>query len=256
MRVTGDEIKDLLEQKYQLYNTPVFIEHDPILIPHRFTRKEDIEIAGFLSATIAWGNRVSILKNAGQLMTLMEDSPFDFISNHSEKDRHRFKKFVHRTFNGTDCMYFLRALQHIYHRHGGLEQLFGLADPSLMVKDRISGFRKVFFELSHPMRTHKHVSDPEKRSGAKRICMFLRWMVRKDKCGVDFGIWNNIAPSQLMMPLDVHTGNISRKLGILNRKQDDWQAVEELTTSLREFDPVDPVKYDFALFGMGVNNDL
>jgi uncharacterized protein (TIGR02757 family) len=249
-----NEIRDLLETKYQQYNTTAFIEKDPVSIPHRFSRKEDIEISGFLAATISWGNRNSILKNASILMDLMDNSPHDFIKGHTARDRKRFNTFVHRTFNGVDCMYFMKALQHIYNHRGGLEGAFSVENGEL--RDRIIAFRKIFFQLPSPSRTGKHVSDPGKKSSAKRICMFLRWMVRKDGHGVDFGIWRSLSPADLMLPLDVHTGNVGRSLGLLTRKQNDWTAVEEITRQLRTFDPSDPVKYDFALFGMGVNKDL
>ena len=251
-------IKELLDEKYQQYNTQGFIENDPVLIPHLFSTKEDIEIAGFLAATIAWGNRKSIITNARQLMTLMEHAPHEFIVQHSKKERQRFKKFVHRTFNGEDLMFFMASLQNIYLHHGGLEQTFSVntAEQDANVKENIIKFRCIFFGIDHPARTLKHVSNPEQKSSAKRLCMFLRWMVRKDKKGVDFGIWTSVKPSQLCLPLDVHTGNISRNLGILKRKQNDWQAVEEVTAVLQKFDPLDPVKYDFSLFGMGVNKDL
>jgi len=187
-------------------------------------------------------------------MMLMDGAPYDFVFNHSPQERKRFQKFVHRTINGTDAMYFMKALQHIYKAHHGMENVFSSGEGSL--RERIIRFRNVFFELPHPTRTGKHVSDPGKKSSAKRICMFLRWMIRKDRQGVDFGIWSKIKPADLMLPLDVHTGNIGRKLGLLTRKQNDWLAVEEVTSNLRKFDPRDPVKYDFALFGMGVNKDL
>jgi uncharacterized protein (TIGR02757 family) len=249
------QIKDLLDEKVVYYNQRPFIEQDPISIPHLFTKKEDREIAGFLAATIAWGNRRSILNNAMRLMNWMDMNPHDFILNHSEKDTVPFKSFVHRTFNGTDCLFFIRSLQNIYKKHGGLEAAFD-AGPRSDLKEKIMRFRKIFLEVKHPSRSEKHISDPGKKSSAKRLCMFLRWMVRNDKKGVDFGIWKNISSSELCLPLDVHTGNISRKLGLLTRKQNDWQAVEEITNVLRSFDPKDPVKYDFALFGMGVNRDI
>jgi uncharacterized protein (TIGR02757 family) len=248
-------IKELLDRKAQQYSTRAFIERDPVSIPHLFSKKEDIEIAGFFAATIAWGNRRSIIANATRLMQWMDHSPHAFILNHSASDLKPFRKFAHRTFNGTDCLYFVRALRRIYTCHGGLERTFtpaAHADNSL--KGRIIHFREIFFELRHPARTEKHISNPAKKSSAKRLCMFLRWMVRKDQ--VDFGIWKSIKPAELYLPLDVHTGRVSRKLGILKRKQNDWQAVEEVTGMLMRFNPADPVRYDFALFGMGVENEL
>jgi uncharacterized protein (TIGR02757 family) len=246
-------IKEFLDEKVVLYNNNSFIETDPISIPHLFTKKEDIEIAGFLAATIAWGQRKTIMNNANRLMQLMDMAPYDFVVNAGVNDYRSFQKFVHRTFNGEDCVYFLKALKHIYKKHGSLEQAFlnGMQKEDKDVRNSISGFREVFFSMVHPQRTRKHVSDPSAKSSAKRLCMYLRWMVRKDKCGVDFGIWKKIKPSQLCLPLDVHTGNISRKLGLLQRTQNDWQAVEEITGVLRRFDKNDPVKYDFALFGLG-----
>lgn len=241
------ELKAFLEEKYRLYNQRSFIEQDPVSIPHRFSWKEDIEIAAFLSATIAWGQRPVIIKNAALLMRLMDDSPADFVRNFTSADLPPFRKFVHRTFNGTDCVFFLRALQNIYLHRGGLEKCFSGAD----AKISIHMFRKIFFSGQHPARSRKHISDPEKGAAAKRLNMFLRWMVRKDGAGVDFGIWKSISPANLMCPLDVHTGNIARKLGLLRRKQDDWKAVELLTGELRTFDASDPVKYDLSLFGLG-----
>ncbi|MBA2611444.1 MAG: TIGR02757 family protein [Bacteroidetes bacterium] len=251
-------IKDLLDERYLKYNHRSFIENDPISIPHQFTKKEDIEIAAFLAATIAWGNRKSIITNANKLMTWMDNSPHAFILDHSKKELKRFEKFVHRTFNGKDCIFFLQSLQNIYKQHKGLEGAFkneiNTADKNLM--HNIVSFRNVFLDTNHLSRSEKHISDPAKKSSAKRLCMFLRWMVRDDKKGVDFGIWKSISPKDLCLPLDVHTGNVSRTLGLLKRTQNDWQAVEEITSVLKSFDPKDPVKYDFSLFGIGVNKDL
>ncbi len=243
-------IKDLLDLKFHQFNNVDFIETDPISIPHLFSKKEDIEIAAFFSATIAWGQRISILKNGRALMQLMEDEPHDFILNAEKDDLKRFKKFVHRTFNGEDTIFFVKALQKIYVEKGGLENVMSTY-PDEMEKN-ISHFKKIFLETGKTDRTHKHIADPLKNSSAKRICMFLRWMVRKDKMGVDFGIWKKLKPSQLYTPLDLHSGATARKLGLLTRKQDDWKAVTELTQNLRIFDPKDPVKYDFALYGLGV----
>ncbi|CAN5162941.1 TIGR02757 family protein [soil metagenome] len=244
------EIKSFLDYKVEEYNQPVFIETDPIQIPHRFSLKEDIEIAGFLTAIISWGNRKSILSNASKMMDLLDNAPYDFVINHNKKDLIALDDFVHRTFNGTDLKYFLTSLKNIYYKHLGLEEIFARNAGNYEVQNAIHHFKKVFFELDHPARSQKHISDPLKNSSAKRINMFLRWMVRKDV--VDFGIWNKLNPSQLSCPLDVHSGNTARKLGILTRKQNDAKAVVELDRSLRRFDPKDPVKYDFALFGLGV----
>lgn len=248
-----NNIKDFLEEKYFLFNNRSFIETDPIQIPHQFTKKEDIEIAAFLAATIAWGQRKTIIGNAQKLMLWMDNAPHDFILNHSAKELAPFKKFVHRTFNGTDCVFFIKSLQNIYLKHGGLEGAFGkgIKTKDESIKNGITGFRKIFLEIKHESRSDKHISNPESKSSAKRLCMYLRWMVRNDKKGVDFGIWKKINASQLCLPLDVHTGNVSRKLGLLTRTQDDWQAVEEITSVLKQFDKNDPVKYDFALFGLG-----
>lgn len=251
-------IKDFLEEKYHQYNNKAFIENDPVSIPHLFSRKEDIEIAGFLAATIAWGNRKSIIANASKLMTWMDHAPHDFMLHHSKKDLKPFEHFVHRTFNGKDCLFFIRSLSNIYRNHGGLEAAFGRLSEGdgFELKQNIIGFRTKFLETEHLSRSEKHISNPAQKSSAKRLCMFLRWMVRKDKKGVDFGLWKKIPASQLCLPLDVHTGNVSRHLGLLKRKQNDWQAVEEITAVLRSMDPEDPVKYDFALFGLGVDKAL
>jgi uncharacterized protein (TIGR02757 family) len=248
-----EELFNFLEEKYLQYNNPKFIESDPVSIPHRFTRKEDIEIAGFMAATIAWGQRVSIIKNASRMMSLMDDSPYDFIINAELGDYCRFEKFVHRTYNSEDCGYFLRSLQNIYKKHNGLESVFSeKINEGFGIKEAIIHFRNIFIELKPEIRTLRHISDPEKNSAAKRINMFLRWMVRKDNAGVDFGIWNSINASELFCPLDVHSGNVGRKLGLLTRNQNDWKAVAELTGNLKSYDAKDPVKYDFALFGLGV----
>ncbi len=278
------DIRSFLEEHYDRYNRPDFIELDPISIPHQFTKKQDIEIAGFLAATIAWGQRPTILRNANELMKRMDHAPHDFILNHTKKDLLQFKIFKHRTFNGVDCTFFLRSLQNIYRKNSSLEDVFcpppgGGLRGRTHVKECILNFRKIFFSIPHPHRTQKHVSDPQSNSACKRINMFLRWMVRNDKRGVDFGIWGCsplpiaigmkgadtdalvsaggcLLSSHLMCPLDVHSGNVARELGLLARKQNDWQSVEELTSRLREFDPQDPVKYDFALFGLGVSGYL
>lgn len=252
VKLTKTELKDFLDSKVVQYNNPAFIESDPIQIPHQFTVKEDIEIAGFLTATIAWGNRKSIIKNAKHLMSLLDDSPFDFIMNHQETDLEKLHSFVHRTFNGDDALQFVKSLQHIYKTHNGLEAVFAKYAKGKRLQSTISQFKTTFFEIEHLTRTQKHVSDPLKNSAAKRINMFLRWMVRNDHAGVDFGIWNQVSPAQLSCPLDVHSGNVARKLGLLNRKQNDGKALLELDTALRKLDANDPVKYDFALFGLGV----
>ncbi len=245
-------MKDFLDEKVELYNRPAFIEEDPVSIPHLFSRREDIEISGLLSAVIAWGQRKTILGNARKLMQWMDFAPFDFITGFSEKDLHPFRNFVHRTFNDSDCIAFLVALKNIYLGKKGLENLFKTDPGHPSLKESISRFREVFFETPHEPRTEKHLADPMRNASAKRLNMFLRWMVRKDNKGVDFGIWKGISQADLMCPLDLHTGNVARKLGLLHRRQSDWKAVEELTGQLRKFDPDDPVKYDFALFGLGI----
>lgn len=243
------ELIDLLEKNYREFNRLNFIEDDPIRIPHQFSKKEDIEIAGFLTAIIAWGQRKTIINNANKLVEMMDHSPHEFILSHKETDMIPMKNFVHRTFNSDDLLYFIYALKELYKEKGGLEMAFLNGDT---MEERISNFKKSFFQYPHLSRSEKHLADPLKGSSAKRINMYLRWMVRKDSKNVDFGIWDTIKSSELMMPLDVHTATVGRKLGLLRRKQNDWKAVVELTEQLRTIDPMDPVKYDFALFGMGV----
>ena len=252
MKLKKSELKDFLDEKVDLYNHPKFIESDPIQIPHQFSKKEDIEIAAFLTATISWGNRKSIINNANKMMELLDHSPFEFISQHQDSDLEKFSPFVHRTFNGNDFMQFIKSLQHIYKNHNGLEAVFALHAEKTALQQSIHQFKATFFEIEHLERTKKHVSDPLKNSAAKRINMFLRWMVRNDNNGVDFGIWKSLSPAQLSCPLDVHSGNVARKLGLLKRKQNDGKALGELDKALRRLDPNDPVKYDFALFGLGV----
>lgn len=246
-----NDIKELLEQKYDQYNNADFIETDPISIPHQFTKKQDIEIAGFLVATIAWGQRKTIINNGNKLMRLMDNSPHDFILHHTPNDLKTIQQFVHRTFNGDDCAYFMKSLKAIYKKHISLEEIFTINTSAETIKEAIVSFRTIFLNQQPLTRTKKHISDPERKSSAKRLCMYLRWMVRNDKRGVDFGLWNTIKPHQLCLPLDVHTGNISRKLKLLHRKQNDWLAVEEITKTLKALEPKDPIKYDFALFGLG-----
>jgi len=247
-----ENLKSFLDSKYDKYNRSEFIESDPIQIPHLFSLPEDIEIAGFLTATLAWGLRKTIINKSGQLLQLMENKPFTFITEADETDFSRFENFCHRTFNTTDILYFLHALKNIYTVHGGLRQVFEQGfKTNHDAGAAIAYFRNVFFESDYPARTRKHVPDVSKGSSAKRLNMFLRWMVRCDKRGVDFGLWKDINPAWLQIPLDLHTGATARKLGLLTRRQNDWQAVCELTEQLRVFDPLDPVKYDFALFGLG-----
>jgi uncharacterized protein (TIGR02757 family) len=249
----NDEIAELLEFKSEEYNRPAFIVTDPVSIPHQFSRKEDIELAAFLSATISWGQRPVILKNANLLMQWMDQAPYEFILNAPDADLDRFKQFVHRTFNGTDCLYFIRALRRMIRKHGSLQIFFEKTFKETGdIREVLIHFRSEFFSESDPGRSAKHLADVSKNASAKRLNMFLRWMVRNDKKGVDFGLWKEIPAAALYIPLDVHTGNVARSLGLLGRKQNDWKAVEELTARLRKFDAQDPVKYDFALFGLGV----
>ncbi|MEM5566237.1 TIGR02757 family protein [Psychroserpens sp. AS72] len=246
------DLKEFLDSKVEQYNHPRFIESDPIQIPHQFSKKEDIEISGFLTATIAWGNRKSIINNANKMMNFLDQSPHDFILNHEDSDLEKLLPFVHRTFNGNDFIQFIKSLKHIYTNHNGLEALFSNSSEAQNFQHAIHNFKNIFFEIDHLERTKKHVSDPLKNSAAKRINMYLRWMVRQDNNGVDFGIWKSISPALLSCPLDVHSGNVARKLKLLKRKQNDGKALFELDTALRKLDPKDPVKYDFALFGLGV----
>lgn len=251
--IPAAELKQFLEEKYLQYNNPSFIQCDPISIPHRFTSRNDREIAGFLAATIAWGRRDLILRSSGILMEAMDNSPYEYITSAGDDEMKRFSGFVHRTFNGLDCMFFMKGLKSIYSSYKSIEDVIvdGMRDNGSLVRG-ISHFRDLFFLHPHESRTEKHFADLMAGAAGKRINMYLRWMVRKDDHGVDFGIWDRISPSELFIPLDLHTGNTARSLGLLKRKCNDWKAVEELTAVLREFDPVDPVKYDFALFGLGV----
>ncbi len=246
------ELKEFLDEKVIAYNNTKFIETDPIQIPHRYSLKEDIEISGFLSSTIAWGNRKMIIKNADRMMTLLGNSPFDFVMSHKQHHLDDLDGFVHRTFNALDLKFFVQSLKNIYQNHNGMEQIFCKHGTETSLQPAITKFKSVFFELKHLPRTQKHIGDPFKGSAAKKINMFLRWMVRNDNAGVDLGIWNSLSPAQLSCPLDVHSGNVARKLGLLTRKQNNAKALVELDNSLRELDAKDPVKYDFALFGLGV----
>jgi uncharacterized protein (TIGR02757 family) len=246
------ELREFLDEKVVQYNTPAFIELDPIQIPHSYTRKEDIEISGFLSAVISWGNRTSIVKNAKRMLACMGNSPYDFILNHNERQLKKIDGFVHRTFNSDDLLSFIEGLNHLYKNRNGLEGIFVQHQTNESLQPAIHELKKEFFTLPHLDRTRKHLPDPLTGSAAKRINMYLRWMIRKDDKGVDFGIWKTISPSILSCPLDIHTGNVARKLGLLTRRQNDAKAVTELDANLREMDRGDPVRYDFALFGLGI----
>ena len=246
------ELKSFLDEKAACYNTPDFIGTDPIQVPHQFSQNADIEIAAFLTATLAWGQKTTIIRNAGKLLSWMPGGPHEFLLNAEEEDLARFLPFVHRTFNGIDCIYFLKALGNIYRHQGGLKHLFEseYALHGDLFRSMVH-FREVFFSFESPGRTSKHLANVGNGASGKRLNMFLRWMVRCDKRGVDFGIWEGIPASALFIPLDIHSGTVARKLGLLERKQNDWKAVKELTVRLREFDPEDPVRYDYALFGLG-----
>jgi len=255
--MTQEEIKQLLEEKYLEYCQPHFIELDPISIPHLFEERKDVEISGLIAATIAWGQRPTIIKNAKSAMQRMGNEPFRFVMEHSQNDLKALDGFVHRTFNSEDLKHFVRSLRNIYSKYDSLEDIFleGIGTNDVNMMNSIAHFKQVFFSIAHEKRTQKHVSDPLQGSASKRISMYLRWMARPKDRGVDFGLWNRIPTSILSCPLDVHSGRNARQLGLLNRTQNDWKAVEELDASLRSFDPNDPVKYDFALFGMGVFPD-
>ena len=247
------ELKEFLDEKADFYEQKEFIQNDPIIIPHEYEDKFDIEISGFIISIISWGNRKSIINSGYKITDILESSPYDFIMNHSQKDLKRIKGSIHRTFNSDDLVFFIKSLKNIYTNYNGLEGIISNVKNGNNLQERISNFKKIFFELNHLERTKKHLPDPLKGSAAKRFNMFLRWMVRSNKKGVDFGLWKSILPSELSCPLDVHTGNIARKLGLLKRTQNDSLALNELDKKLREMDKNDPVKYDFALFGLGVN---
>lgn len=249
-----EQLKQHLDLLVEEYNHIDFIENDPISIPHLFIKKEDIEIAGFLTATISWGKRTMILKNANQMMEMLDFTPYDFIISHEKSDLEKLPHFVHRTFSRDDFIYFIRSLKNIYLNHGGLENIFKTYQGKEFLHDAIAQLHSLFFELEHEKRIRKHVANPNKGSVAKRIHMFLRWMIRKDTKEVDFGIWD-ISPAKLSCPLDVHSGNIARKLHLITGKNNDLKALMELDKHLRNFDAMDPAKYDFALFGLGVNKD-
>ncbi|MFA8451580.1 MAG: TIGR02757 family protein [Bacteroidales bacterium] len=257
MTKSRTDIISTLEEAAILYNQPSFIKKDPISIPHQFTSKEDIEISGFLTSIISWGRRDNILKSANKLMSLMDNKPYDFLINSKEKDLRPFENFIYRTFQGVDCIFLVSALREVYQSGSNLEDLFSKPfQKHQSIKMSISECRNTLLSYPHLQRSEKHLANPLKGSAAKRINMFLRWMVRKDNNGVDFGIWNKIPTSALICPLDVHSGRVARHLGLLNRKQNDWKAAAELTTNLKELDIDDPIKYDFALFGLGVNYSI
>lgn len=253
--MVNQKLKDFLDTKVAQYNRPAFIENDPVCIPHLFTKQQDIEVAAFFAATLAWGQRATIIANCKKLMGWMDNAPHDFLLNHQEHERERFAGFVHRTFNDTDLLYFIEFFTQYYRNHNTLEDAFAqhLTTEDNSTERALVGFNKLFFNLPYyPQRTMKHVATPAKKSACKRLNMFLRWMVRNDGMGVDFGIWKKISPAQLVCPLDTHVHRVAIGLGILKRTAADWQAALELTEQLRRLDPADPVKYDYALFALGV----
>ena len=253
MQISDEQLKALLDNRVKLYNQVDFIAADPIIIPHQFSKKQDIEIAGLFAAVLAWGNRKSIINSCNKLLTWMDNDPHAFILHHTEHDLKKMLLFAHRTFNATDLLYFIERLHLHYVQYDSLESMF--ISPNIEQEADICNalihFHNAFFSIDHPHRTKKHLASPAKKSACKRINMYLRWMVRSNAKGVDFGIWKSISSSELYIPLDVHTGTIARKLGILKRTQNDWKTNEELIELLRKFDSIDPAKYDFALFGLG-----
>ena len=255
-KYSNSELKTLLDSKVEKYNVQGFIDLDPIGIPKSYDEKQDVEVTAFWTSILAWGQRVTIINKSKELFRLMGESPYEFILNHKEKDRQRFENFKHRTFNYLDTLYFLEFLQNHYRSYDSLEDAFLINGEFVDAESSLIHFREYFFDHPDaPQRTSKHIASPSKKSTCKRLNMFLRWMVRKDERGVDFGLWNRIPMSGLMIPFDVHVERISRELGLLSRKQRDWLAVKELTNNLSNFDSEDPVKYDFALFGMGIDKN-
>ncbi len=248
------QLKDFLDAKADYYNQPGFIKGDPISVPHRFHKLQDVEIAALFSAILAWGNRTTIINKCTELMELFDNAPYDFILNHQARDRMKLMGFAHRTFNGLDLLYFVEFLQHYYSNVTSLEFAFSghMDQYDMDVEKALAGFHHMFFALEHPDRTRKHISTPARNSACKRLNMFLRWMVRKDESGVDFGLWEHISPSQLVCPVDVHVSRVAARLGLIEKAEATWKTAVELTEKLRELDPEDPVKYDFALFGLGV----
>lgn len=248
--MTINSLRDVLDECVNKFNRPEFIEPDPISVPHKYSKKQDIEIAGLMAAVFAWGNRQTIIRKTIEFLSLMDNAPHDFLMNHSERDLKVFEQFVHRTFQPTDALYFIDFLSRHYKSNDSLEDLFL---PSAEIEQGLRNFHNQFFAAEYaPSRTKKHIATPERNSSCKRLTMFLRWMVRHDNAGVDFGIWNKMNQANLICPIDLHVSRISRELGLLKRKQNDWQAAVELTNELKKLDSNDPVKYDFALFGLGV----
>lgn len=249
------KLKDFLNKKVDEYNQPFFIIPDPICIPHLFTKKQDIEIAGFFAAIFAWGNRTTIINKSKELMELMDNAPHQFCLHHTDNDLKKLLNFKHRTFNPTDLLYFIDFFQHHYSKNESLESAFtqSMKKNDATVENGLNGFYNYFFSLEEvPKRTLKHIASPAKKATCKRLSMYLRWMVRSDNKGVDFGLWKNISPSQLVIPLDLHVARVARHFGILKRKPTDWLATLELTEAMKTLDANDPAKYDFALFALGV----
>ena len=250
-----EKLAAFLNKKVKKYNRPDFVAADPVCIPHRFTLKQDIEIAGFFSAIFAWGNRTTIINKSSELMALMNNAPYDFCINHTDNDLKNLLSFKHRTFNTTDLLYFIQFFQMHYSCNDSLETAFTkwMKPGDTNVENALNGFYQYFFSLPDvPLRTLKHIASPDKKSACKRINMYLRWMVRKDNCGVDFGIWKNISPAQLVIPLDLHVARVARHFNLLTRQQTDWQAAVELTQQMKQLNKKDPARYDFALFALGV----
>lgn len=253
-RRINSSIKEQLDELVERFNRPDFIPNDPVSIPHMFSKRQDIEIAALFAAVLGWGQRITIINKCKLLMQLMDGTPHDFVLHHRSRDLKKLESFKHRTFNGTDLLYFVSFLRHHYQRHASLEELFVAGQPADTVESGLIQFHHTFFSLpDHPGRTRKHISTPERNSACKRLNMFLRWMVRKDNRGVDFGLWTKLKPRQLVCPCDVHVEKMARKFKLIKRRQVDWATALELTEKLKGFDPDDPVKYDFALFGLGVN---
>lgn len=252
-RIDYPALKIFLDEKVEQYNKPAFIENDPVIVPHRFSKKQDIEIAGLFAATLAWGQRKTIIRKCTELMAMMDNAPHDFVVHHSDGELKAFLEFKHRTFNATDTLYFIEFLKGFYQKHDSLEDAFLVSPEDQTIENGLIGFNNIFFGLpDFPARTKKHMPTPVRKSTCKRLVMYLRWMVRSDTKGVDFGIWKNIKPAQLVCPCDVHVERVARQLKLITRKQTDWQTALELTGHLRKLDPQDPVKYDFALFGLGL----
>jgi uncharacterized protein (TIGR02757 family) len=251
-RLSLSDLKDFLDSKVTKYNQLGFIKNDPIQIPHQFRKKQDIEIAGLFAAVLAWGQRKTIIQKSKELLNLMGNEPYRFLLTHKPHELRALDNFKHRTFNSTDLLYFVEFLKHYYSAHDSLEDAFIVPGSDPDVGRGLINFRRLFFSLDHPARTQKHISTPERKSACKRINMYLRWMVRRDDKGVDFGLWKRISPSQLVCPCDLHVERVAKKLGLIGKTPMNWQTALELTRQLKKMDPDDPVKYDFALFGLGI----